>query len=63
VLKQQLMAVGFEVMSIEYVEKETVNHKELVKLDRTFVQAKCKRPSEPAPLAAQPPPAAAAPNT
>lgn len=43
-LATQLTAAGLEVLSIDYLAKETVNHKEDIKMDRTFVQARCRRP-------------------
>ena len=64
-LAKHFVAAGFEVVSIDYVEKETVNHKEEIKMDRSFVQARCRKPSAAATIpdtvttSAAPPPAAA----
>lgn len=57
--KDRLVAVGFEVVCIDYVAKETVNHKEDVKLDRSFLQCKCRRPESSASAHSELVPAAA----
>ena len=45
-LAELFRSAGFEVVSNEYVYRETVNRKEGLCVPRIFVQAKFRRPAE-----------------